>query len=142
MLNNNIETHVDVQFDEYTFLIRSFHRDLGSEDYSSVQKHAVSSVLDNGGGADISMTTRSTNNQARAERPRSNISNSIIRREPYKNTTRSGRLLIRRFFEDEVVQLVIAMLAVYLELQKSTSLSVPSVPFKALSLKEALLKDA
>ena len=88
------------------------------------------------------MTTISADNQARAERPRSNISNSIIRREPYKNTTRSGRLLIRRFFKDEVVQLAITMLAVYLELQKSTSLSIPSVPFKALSLEEALLEDA
>ena len=36
ILNNNIETHVDVQFDEYTFLIRSFYRDLGSKDYLSV----------------------------------------------------------------------------------------------------------
>ena len=142
MLNNIIETHVDVQFDEYTFPIRSFYRDLGSEDYSSIQKHTTSSALDNGGGADIRMTTISADNQARAERPRSDISNSIIRREPHENATRSGRLPIRRFFEDEVVQLVIAMLAVYLELQKSTSLSVPSVPFKALSLKEALLKDA
>ena len=88
------------------------------------------------------MTTILANNQARAKRPRSDISNSIIRREPHKNATRLGRLLIRRFFEDEVVQLAIAMLAVYLELQKSTSLSVPSIPFKALSLKEALLKDA
>ena len=88
------------------------------------------------------MTTILADNQARAKRPRSDISNSIIRREPHKNATRSGRLLIRRFFEDEVVQLTIAMPAVYLELQKSTSLSVPSIPFKALSLKEALLKDA
>ena len=103
MLNNNIETHTDVQFNKYTFLIRSFYRDLGSEDYLSVQKYAVSSVLDNGGGADIRMTTILANNQARAERPRSDISNSIIRREPYKNTTRSGRLLIRRFFKDKVV---------------------------------------
>ena len=88
------------------------------------------------------MTTILANNQARAERPRSNISNSIIRREPYEKATRLGRLLIRRFFKDEVVRLIIAMLVVYLELQKSTSLSIPSVPFKALSLKEALLKDA
>ena len=103
MLNNNIETHTDVQFNKYTFLIRSFYRDLGSEDYSSVQKHAISSIPDNGGGANIRITTISANNQARAERPRSDISNSIIRREPHKNATRSGRLLIRRFFEDEVV---------------------------------------
>ena len=88
------------------------------------------------------MTTRLTNNQARAERPRSDISNSIIRREPYKKATRSGRLPIRRFFEDEVVRLTITMLVAHLKLQKSTSLSVPSIPFKALSLKEALLKDA
>ena len=115
ILNNNIETHTDVQFNKYTFLIRSFYRDLGSEDYLSVQKYTISSILDNGGGANIRMTTISANNQARAERPRSNISNSIIRREPYKNATRLGRLLIRRFFKDEVVQLVIAILVVYLK---------------------------
>ena len=103
ILNNNIETYIDVQFNEYTFLIRSFYRDLGSKDYLSVQKYTVSSTLDNSGGANIRITTISANNQARAERPRSNISNSIIRREPYKNPTRLGRLLIRRFFEDEVV---------------------------------------
>ena len=62
------------------------------------------------------MTTISADNQARVERPRSNLSNSIIRREPYENATRLGRLPIRRFFKDEVVQLVITMLAVYLEL--------------------------
>ena len=36
ILNNNIETYTNVQFNKYTFLIRSFYRDLGSEDYLSV----------------------------------------------------------------------------------------------------------
>ena len=103
ILNNNTETYTDIQFNKYTFLIRSFYRDLGSKDYLSVQKHTISSILDNSGGANIRITTILADNQARVERPRSNISNSIIRREPYKNTTRLGRLLIRRFFKDEVV---------------------------------------
>ena len=115
ILNNNTKTYIDVQFNKYTFLIRSFYRDLGSKDYLSVQKYTISSVLDNSGGANIRITTILANNQARAERPRSNISNSIIRREPYKNTTRLRRLLIRRFSKDEVVQLVITILAVYLK---------------------------
>ena len=36
ILNNNTETYIDVQFNKYTFLIRSFYRDLGSKDYLSV----------------------------------------------------------------------------------------------------------
>ena len=47
---------------------------------------------------------------------------------------RSGRVLIRRVFNDKIVQLVIVMLAVQIEPNKSTSLGAPTALFKSVDL--------
>ena len=47
---------------------------------------------------------------------------------------RSRRLLNIRVFNDTVVQLVIAIKAIYLEAKNTTSLGVPIAPFDAIKL--------
>jgi hypothetical protein len=55
-------------------------------------------------------------------------------RIPYAQRMRSGRLPNIRVFNDMVVQLVIAIKAVHLEAENTTSLGAPIAPFDAIKL--------
>ena len=68
--------------------------------------------------------------------------NSISIRIPHAQRTRSGRLLNTRVFNNTVVQSIIAMKAVNLEAENTTSLGAPTAPFDAIKLDQALRKDA
>jgi hypothetical protein len=62
-----------------------------------------------------------------------------------KSTTtplRSGRTLKRQVFNDSVAQLAFATKAIHLSKHDTTSLGVPTAPFKAIDLKAAMLEDA
>jgi hypothetical protein len=70
------------------------------------------------------------------------VAGGIVTRTPHSQPTRAGRTLVRRVFNDQVVQLVNAMKAVHLEDEDTTSLGVPTAPFEAIELEEALKEDA
>ncbi len=60
---------------------------------------------------------------------------------PYAQRTRSRRLPNIKVFNNTMVQLVIAIKAVYLETENTTSLKAPTVPFNIIKLDQALRED-
>jgi hypothetical protein len=56
--------------------------------------------------------------------------------------TRSGRVLKRTVFSDSVMQLVTRFKAVHLGKDKSSSVQALAPPFKAITLKKAIRKNA
>jgi hypothetical protein len=63
-------------------------------------------------------------------------------RIPYTQRTRSERLPNTRVFNNTIVQLIIAMNAVYLKAGNTTSLRALTAPFDAIELNQALREDA
>jgi hypothetical protein len=63
-------------------------------------------------------------------------------RIPYTQRIRSGRLLNTRVFNNTVVQLIIAINAVYLKAGNTTLLGVPIALFDVIELDQALREDA
>ena len=60
----------------------------------------------------------------------------------YTKAIRSGRVLYRRVYSDQVAQLVLAIKAVHLEPKNSTSLGALITPFKVIELTDTLYEDA
>jgi hypothetical protein len=67
---------------------------------------------------------------------------SILIHIPHTQRTRSGRLPNTRVFNNTVVQLIIAINAVYLKAGNTTLLRAPTAPFNAIELYQALREDA
>jgi len=60
---------------------------------------------------------------------------------PHAQRTRSGKLPNIRVFNNTVVQSVIAIKAVYLKAENTTSLGAPTAPFNIIKLDQALREN-
>ena len=158
-----VEKYRDADFDEYRFPLRQHRMEIRSVApidpllSASPGVNPPASVGTSSRQAKrVASDGRSDRTEIRAEasprvvdsdpvvqaRPQSGVAGGIVTRTPHSQPTRSGRVPVRRVFNDQVVQLVKAMKAVHLENEDTTSLGAPTAPFEAIELEEALKEDA